>query len=122
MCIQFNNFEHMKFGKFVMYDFEFFLFCIIFEIYSLDYTITINESNVTQTIPSPFYGFTIDWWKSDDPTWGPKWGNAGFLTLNLSNPNLIALTKAISPAILRIGGTPQDSIIYNMKILCFIQF
>ena len=38
--------------------------------------------------------------------------------LDFENPDLITLTKAITPAILRIGGSPQDSVVYNISGEC----
>ena len=40
------------------------------------------------------------------------------LTVDFSNENFIALTKAVTPATLRIGGSPEDSIIYNISGAC----
>eukprot|EP01084_Bolivina_argentea_P004810 9112_1 len=83
----------------------------------ISYDFSINTSDIVRSIPEPYFGFTIDWWKQNGE-YGPKWGNAGILTLDLSNTNLIALTKAITPAVLRIGGSPEDSIIYNISGAC----
>eukprot|EP01084_Bolivina_argentea_P193303 331660_1 len=63
----------------------------------------------------PFYGFTIDFWNNNQSKWTP---NAGILSLNLSNANLITLTKEISPAMLRVGGSPQDSVAYDINGEC----
>ena len=85
---------------------------------TVNYNYSVNVSNVLRDIPTPFYGFTLDFWKNHDS--GGKWyPNASILTLNLSNENLIELTKGLSPAILRIGGSPQDSVVC---IYCLEQF
>ena len=94
----------------------FWLFLVLCSVKSSDYTVIISVSDVIQSVTSPFNGFTIDWWKSHDPDYVKQWGNTGFLTVNFSNPTFIALTKEIAPAILRISGSPQDNIIYNMEI------
>eukprot|EP01084_Bolivina_argentea_P051104 93989_1 len=84
---------------------------------TVNYTITINPTNISQRIYTPFYGFTIDFWNNHDSKgkWNP---NAGILTLNLSNENLIALTREVSPAILRVGGSPEDSVVYDINGEC----
>mmetsp|Transcript_11796 Transcript_11796/g.12968 ORF Transcript_11796/g.12968 Transcript_11796/m.12968 type:complete len:109 (-) Transcript_11796:103-429(-) len=50
----------------------------------------------------------MDWW----PRQSPGWGNAGVYNVDLENKSLITLTTALSPAILRIGGTLCDSVVY----------
>eukprot|EP01084_Bolivina_argentea_P223948 378806_1 len=82
------------------------------------YNISVDINTILSEIPVPFYGFDFDWWQPNDSYYGQKWQNAGILNIDLNNPNLIALTSAISPAILRIGGSPQDSIIYNVSGEC----
>ena len=79
-----------------------------------NYTVTVDITSPIAIIPDVYYGFTFDWWESTDPTYGKKWENAGILTVNLTNKNLITLASAVTPAYLRIGGSPQDSIIYNV--------
>eukprot|EP01084_Bolivina_argentea_P187001 322213_1 len=84
---------------------------------TINYNLSINTHSIISKIPSPFYGFQFDYWKNKSS--GGKWyPNAGILTLNLSNTNLIEYTKALSPAYLRIGGSPENSIIYNISGAC----
>ena len=89
---------------------------------SADYNVTVDPSNIITTVPDIYYGFTFDFWESTDPTYGQKWENAGILTVNLTNENLITLASAVSPAYLRIGGSPEDSIVYNVtgQVFTFI--
>ena len=64
----------------------------IFSIHAaeLTYNYSVDIGNVIRDIPTPFYGFTFDFWKNEDS--GGKWyPNASILTLNLSNSNLITL-------------------------------
>lgn len=49
---------------------------------------------------------------------GKKWGDAGILTANLTNPNLLAAATQLSPGVLRIGGSPEDSITYDFDGAC----
>ena len=88
---------------------------------TLNYTLSLNTSNILRTVNEPFYGFTIDFWNNEDSygKWSP---DAGILTLNLSNPNLIALTKELAPAKLRIGGSPEDSVVYDINGECSQQY
>ena len=53
--------------------------------------------------------------RDNDPTYGPKFGHAGALTLNLKAPGLAAAASALAPGILRIGGTPADGIVYEVR-------
>ena len=57
----------------------------------------------------------MDWWKPTDGQYGYKWNDASILFQNLSDPTLIYLTRALTPAMLRLGGSPEDSIVYNMS-------
>ena len=61
-----------------------------------------------------FVGANIDWWRNNDPVYGPKFGFAGALTVNLTHPSLLAVARGLSPGILRIGGTPADGIVYGV--------
>eukprot|EP01084_Bolivina_argentea_P193304 331661_1 len=94
-----------------------FIIFLSIESSTFKYTVKINTLNVTNQISSPFYGFTLDFWNNEDShgKWNP---NAGALTLNFSNENLIALTKKLTPAILRIGGSPEDSVVYDIDGEC----
>lgn len=52
----------------------------------------------------------LDGWNATE---FPRWGPSSFLSLNLSDPNLIAMASALAPAILRLGGSPEDSIFFD---------
>jgi hypothetical protein len=54
----------------------------------------------------------LDWWVKEDPKYGFQWGDASILVLDLENPLLLAYARALSPAVLRLGGSPIDSIEY----------
>ena len=96
--------------------------CIVVLGNSITYDLNINTNSIVTEIAYPYYGFTFDFWRSDDPNYGKKWGNAGILEIDLSNTNLIALTKALTPATLRIGGSPQDMVIFNISGECNQQY
>jgi hypothetical protein len=59
-----------------------------------------------------FVGVGLDLWKSSDPTYGEKWGNNSALHIQLSD-RLQKLVTALAPAVIRIGGSPQDSLVYE---------
>ena len=71
-------------------------------------------SPLFETEPA-FVGATIDWWRNNDPVYGPKFGFGGALTIDLSSPSLLAVAKGLSPGWLRIGGTPADGIVYEVN-------
>ena len=53
------------------------------------------------------------------PTTCPQhFGNSSIPYIDFSNTDLIALTSALSPAVLRIGGSGEDSVIYNISDEC----
>ena len=94
------------------------IICVFFVVNGTNtFDFTVNTSNITRSIEYPFYGFTFDYWLGNDSA-GKWYPNASILLLDLSSPDLIALTKAISPAILRIGGSAQDSIVYDIDGEC----
>ncbi|XP_065185973.1 uncharacterized protein LOC135816801 [Sycon ciliatum] len=75
----------------------------------------VQQASVTTTLPW-YRGFTSDWWRSNERTQrcdnGAKWGHSGLLTADLQNARLRYLATRLSPAVWRIGGTPQDEIVY----------
>ena len=67
-------------------------------------TLTIGSSELHR-VDDCFVGATIDWWRHNDPIYGKKFGFAGALTIDLEAPGLIAVAKALSPGLLRVGGS-----------------
>ena len=61
---------------------------------------------------------TFDWWLRNDTHYGEKWANASCLTIDLEDPDLLTLARAYAPAILRLGGSPEDSIMYDVDGGC----
>lgn len=53
---------------------------------------------------------TLDGWNG---TLFPKWGAASYLALDLSQPALRAAAAALAPGLLRLGGSPEDSIEFD---------
>jgi heparanase len=52
----------------------------------------------------------FDFW----PTTKSKWGGAGALILNLTNPDLLTVASALAGSGLRIGGSPADFLLYDV--------
>ena len=61
---------------------------------------------------------TLDFWRWDDPEFGEKWGNSSAQEIDLANPTLRALTASLAPGLIRIGGSPDDSIVYDVDGTC----
>ena len=76
-------------------------------------TVTLGATPVFET-DEAFVGATIDWWRNNDPVYGPKFGFGGALTIDLTSPSLRAVAKGLAPGWLRIGGTPADGIVYEV--------
>jgi len=62
-------------------------------------------------LPSTYMGVTLDWWPPNRGTSG-GWGNAGLLNIDLQNPRLRALTKALRPGTIRVGGSLDKQVNY----------
>ena len=77
-----------------------------------DDQIVLKVSNESVEVAPEYRSFTADWWRHNQPHNGPRWEHAGMLTLDLTNTRLRNLVKALSPAIWRIGGSPEDSVVY----------
>lgn len=56
----------------------------------------------------------LDWWVKEDSKYGFQWGDTSILVLDLQNPMLRAVASSLAPAVLRLGGSPIDSIEYAM--------
>ena len=55
----------------------------------------------------------LDFWRASDPTFGEKWASSSALTIDLTSPALLAAAGALAPAVLRLGGSPEDSLTYD---------
>lgn len=81
-------------------------------------TVTADFAAPTTTVSDAFVGFTIDWWVPYDPVFGKKWGRGGALYVDLDNDKLNRLVTALAPATLRMGGTPEDTVVrYDRSLI-----
>lgn len=78
-------------------------------------TVTIRDAPPLFETDGGFVGATIDWWRDNDPVYGPKFGRAGALTVDLDSPGLRAVAASLAPGWLRVGGTPADGIVYEVR-------
>ena len=68
----------------------------------LDVKVNTNVSLTSTGIG--YVSYTLDWWSPNEGCRPEGWGpNANVLEVDFLNPKLIALTKALGPAYLRIG-------------------
>ncbi|XP_065189254.1 uncharacterized protein LOC135819881 [Sycon ciliatum] len=72
----------------------------------------IDTSKAVATVPEYFRGFTCDWWRHNNPSYGDDWRMAGMLTLDLTSTRLKKMFTNLVPALWRIGGTPEDEVVY----------
>lgn len=80
------------------------------------------EDELQAEVSKNYLSFAIDtalmvggkWWSGGDGTSGGR-GTVRTKPLDWKNPELIKLTKALSPAILRIGGSEADHLYYTLE-------
>ena len=75
-------------------------------------SVTLGDRVVATTDPR-FLSFTLDWWDGDQGAAPEGWGpSANVLEIDLESARLRALTSALGPAFLRIGGSLDNDVGY----------
>jgi Glycosyl hydrolase family 79, N-terminal domain len=73
--------------------------------------LTVDTSVVRHRIPASYVSFNLDW-HLDSEEW-PSWKACSIMNMSLTEPNLIFLAKSLAPAVLRVGGSEGDLVIYE---------
>ena len=74
-------------------------------------TATASATETSQsTAGFRMLGFDFDWW----PNSKSRWGTCGALTSQLDDPGLLRLVSRLEGSLLRLGGSPADSLLYDV--------
>ncbi|XP_010258147.1 PREDICTED: heparanase-like protein 1 isoform X2 [Nelumbo nucifera] len=83
-----------------------------------DATIVVKGSTIIAETDHNFICATIDWWPHDKCNYNQcPWGESSILNLDLSHPSLANAIQAFNPLRIRIGGSLQDQVVYNVGSL-----
>ncbi|XP_021757095.1 heparanase-like protein 1 [Chenopodium quinoa] len=78
--------------------------------------VTIRGATSIGKTDDSFICATLDWWPSNKCNYNQcPWGKAGILNLDLRNKILNNAVKALSPLRIRVGGSLQDQVFYNVR-------
>ncbi|ONK75774.1 uncharacterized protein A4U43_C03F20410 [Asparagus officinalis] len=81
----------------------------------LDVAIVINGSGTIASNNDDFVCATLDWWPSEKCNYNQcPWGGASVLNMDLNHPILANAIKAFKPLRIRIGGSLQDKVVYDV--------
>ena len=75
-------------------------------------SVAIGATNIFTTHPL-HPAVALDFWRHSDPTYGEKWGNSSAITIDLASPALLGAASSLAPALLRLGGSPEDSLVFD---------
>ncbi|KZV54845.1 hypothetical protein F511_39803 [Dorcoceras hygrometricum] len=77
--------------------------------------LTVNGVNSIAKTDDDFICATLDWWPDTKCDFNQcPWGKAGVLLLDLNNKILANAIKAFNPLRIRIGGSLQDQVLYQI--------
>ncbi|KAI3860480.1 hypothetical protein MKX03_013483 [Papaver bracteatum] len=81
-------------------------------------TVVVRGATKVAETDDHFVCATIDWWPSNKCNYNHcPWGESTALTLNLSHPLLAKAIRAFDHLRIRIGGSLQDQVIYDVGAL-----
>ncbi|KAL6973421.1 heparanase [Sarracenia purpurea var. burkii] len=87
-----------------------------------DVVLVINGTEAVANTDANYICATIDWWPHDKCNYNRcPWGSSSIINLNLSHPLLAKTIQAFKPLRIRIGGSLQDKVLYdvgNLKSPC----
>uniref|UniRef100_A0A5B6ZY09 Putative heparanase-like protein 1 isoform X1 n=2 Tax=Davidia involucrata TaxID=16924 RepID=A0A5B6ZY09_DAVIN len=80
-----------------------------------DVTILVNGNEVVTDTDDNFICATIDWWPHDKCNYNQcPWESASVINLDLNHPFLAKAIQAFKQLRIRIGGSLQDQVLYNV--------
>ncbi|KAJ7530445.1 hypothetical protein O6H91_14G004200 [Diphasiastrum complanatum] len=78
-------------------------------------TVEVSGRSKIASVSENYICATLDWWPPDKCDYGScSWGESSLLNLDLTNPVLQNAVKGLSPLMLRLGGTLQDKVFYDV--------
>lgn len=82
---------------------------------AVNVTVTLNSERAIWQTAVGYVSYTLDWWLPTEGASPEGWGpDASVLELNFDSPKLQMLTAALGPAYLRIGGSLDKEVVYDM--------
>ncbi|PON68897.1 Glycoside hydrolase [Parasponia andersonii] len=80
--------------------------------------IVVDGTRAAAQVDTNFICATIDWWPHDKCNYNQcPWGYTSVNNLNLSHPILAKAIEAFKPLRIRIGGSLQDRVLYDVESL-----
>eukprot|EP01018_Ginkgo_biloba_P014043 Gb_41455 [translate_table: standard] len=77
--------------------------------------VKVNGKAPIAETDTDFICVTLDWWPPEKCDYGTcSWGNASLLNLDLENPRLAIAVKAFTPLKIRLGGSLQDKVLFDV--------
>ncbi|XVF85848.1 hypothetical protein PTKIN_Ptkin17bG0150700 [Pterospermum kingtungense] len=80
-----------------------------------DVRVVIQGATSIAKTDDNFVCVTLDWWPTEKCNYNQcPWGKAGLFNLDLNNKILANAIKAFNPLRVRVGGSLQDQVVYNV--------
>uniref|UniRef100_A0A7I4EHD9 Uncharacterized protein n=2 Tax=Physcomitrium patens TaxID=3218 RepID=A0A7I4EHD9_PHYPA len=77
--------------------------------------VEVNSSAAVATVDEHFLCATLDWWPPEKCDYGTcAWGNTSLLNVDLSNHLFEVALRDLSPLRIRLGGSLQDQVVYDI--------